>query len=90
MNKTQALALLGLLEGYSDKDLKTAYRKKAQETHPDKETGSVEHFKLIKESYEYLKNGESFQRGSVMGSTRTRTVRKAIYHGDGLFNYVVR
>lgn len=31
MNKTQALALLGLLEGYSDKDLKTAYRKKAQE-----------------------------------------------------------
>ena len=57
-----ALAVLGLIGGASNDDIKKAYRNLAKEYHPDKLSGmsegiinlAKEKFQLIQQSYEYL------------------------------------
>ena len=59
-----ALKILGLKEGASKDDIKSAYRKLAKEFHPDKLAGmsegiikmAKEKFQEIQSSYEYLNN----------------------------------
>lgn len=49
-------SILGVAQGASQDDIKKAYRKLAQQHHPDKEGGDEEKFKEIKEAYEKLSN----------------------------------
>lgn len=46
--------ILGVNKNASDEDIKKAYRKLAQQHHPDKQTGNEEKFKEISEAYETL------------------------------------
>ena len=86
MNFEKALNVLGLTVGYTGDDLKKAYRKCAKESHPDLQNGSNDKFKLVKESYEFLKeNGQPSQR-----SVFNRQTGRFVYHGEDLFNYVVK
>lgn len=47
--------ILGVDKGASPDEIKTAYRKKAQETHPDK-GGDADQFKAVQQAYEILSN----------------------------------
>jgi len=49
----QALLILGIESGASDKDLKSAYRLKAKQYHPDK-GGTHDEFVLLKQAYDML------------------------------------
>lgn len=49
-----AYQILGLPRTATEDDIKKAYRKLAMKHHPDREGGSEEKFKEIKEAYEYL------------------------------------
>jgi curved DNA-binding protein CbpA len=46
--------VLGLQSGAAPKEIKAAYRVRAQETHPDREGGSVEAFQEVSNAYEVL------------------------------------
>ena len=52
-NRSQALAILGVNEGYTLPQLKAAYFKKAKQSHPDT-GGSHEEFLKLQQAYEYL------------------------------------
>jgi hypothetical protein len=52
-NRSQALAILGVNEGYTLSQLKSAYLKKAKISHPDT-GGSHEEFLNLQQAYEYL------------------------------------
>ena len=52
-NRSQALAVLGVNEGYSLTQLKAAYFKKAKQSHPDT-GGTHEEFLKLQQAYEYL------------------------------------
>lgn len=49
-----AYQILGLSRTATEDDIKKAYRKLAMKHHPDREGGSEEKFKEVKEAYEYL------------------------------------
>ncbi len=59
--------LLGVSKTASADELKTAFRKKAHEHHPDK-GGDAEKFKEINEAYQVLGNAEKRQRYDQFGS----------------------
>lgn len=59
--------LLGVSKTASADEIKTAFRKKAHEHHPDK-GGSAEKFKEINEAYQVLGNSEKRQRYDQFGS----------------------
>ena len=75
MTSGEARAELQLPRRYSEKELKSAYRKRSVETHPDK-GGSTEQFLRVSEAYELLSSalggggGASATRGS--GSAQGR------------------
>ena len=50
----QSLAALGLRPGYTNAELKAAYRKAAHRYHPDKAGGDGEKFKQISAAYKFL------------------------------------
>lgn len=52
----KAVDFLGILTRISKKDLKNRYLKLSKKYHPDCETGSVEKFQQLKESYDLLNN----------------------------------
>ena len=60
MTYDKALQVLGLSNGFSEEELKRAYRKNARKWHPDvnKSPGAEEKFKEIHTAYECLKNGQ--------------------------------
>ena len=58
MTRSEALRELGLNTGFSEKELKSAYRKKSFETHPDK-GGSNEDFIRVAEAFDVLSNNSS-------------------------------
>jgi len=49
-----AMRILGLREGFSLAELKIAYKKAANESHPDK-GGTPKEFSMVNQAYEYLK-----------------------------------
>lgn len=51
--KEQALDILMLEPGATQKQVKSAYRREALRTHPDK-GGEQKDFELVKQAYEYL------------------------------------
>ena len=53
MTHPQALEVLGLQSGATERQLKSAYRSKAKEHHPDK-GGDKENFIIVKTAYDML------------------------------------
>ncbi len=61
MEEKDLYKILGVDRGAGDEEIKRAYRKLAQELHPDKHHGNKEveeKFKLINEAYDTLKDPE--------------------------------
>ena len=54
--------VLGLESGASENEIKQAYKKLAVKTHPDKNSGSDENFKLVGEAYNVLSNAVERQK----------------------------
>lgn len=57
MNKNEAFSILGLKQGATEADIKKAYRKLANQYHPDKNQGNKESedtFKKVTSAYEFL------------------------------------
>mmetsp|Transcript_24458 Transcript_24458/g.37677 ORF Transcript_24458/g.37677 Transcript_24458/m.37677 type:complete len:210 (-) Transcript_24458:1295-1924(-) len=72
MTRSEALKELRVKSGFTDKELKSAYRKRSLETHPDK-GGSNEEFVKVAEAYEVLSSGGSghkFSSGTDGGGPR--------------------
>ena len=62
MTYDKALKVLGLSSGYSEEELKKAYRKLAMKYHPDHNPGNKEaeeKFKELQEAHDYLKNNKN-------------------------------
>lgn len=65
-------SVLGLEKNATDTDIKRAYRKKAQEFHPDKNPGNKEaerKFKEVQEAYEVLSDKQKRAQYDQFGST---------------------
>ena len=60
--------ILGVNENASADEIKKAYRKKAVETHPDKEGGSEESFKKVNEAYQVLSDPQKKSNYDRFGS----------------------
>src|SRR5688500_17225484 len=50
--------ILGVQKGATEDDIKKAYRKLAQEHHPDRPSGNEKNVKVINEAYQVLSNKE--------------------------------
>lgn len=61
--------ILGVERGADEKQIKRAYRKLAQQYHPDKQTGSEEQFKQINEAYQVLGDPEKRAKYDRLGSS---------------------
>lgn len=61
--------ILGVERGADEAEIKRAYRKLAQQHHPDKETGSEEQFKQINEAYQVLGDPEKRAKYDRLGSS---------------------
>lgn len=62
MQTQEALNILGLTQGASEKEINSAFRKLAGKHHPDKENGNETQFKKINEAYQFLKQyGTDYQ-----------------------------
>jgi len=59
--------LLGVEKTATDTELKKAFRKKAQEFHPDKPTGDAEKFKAVNEAYSVLSDKQKRQQYDTYG-----------------------
>jgi hypothetical protein len=53
-SRSAALAVLGLTESATEKEIKKAYHKAALLTHPDKPTGSEREFLEVQQAYTFL------------------------------------
>ena len=63
--------LLGIKPGSTPEQIKRAFKKRALEVHPDRKNGNEEHFKLINDAYNKLKNNNLVP---VLTSTQTKLV----------------
>lgn len=66
-DKRDYYEVLGVSKSASDDEIKKAFRKKAIEHHPDKESGDEAKFKEINEAYEVLKDDKKRQRYDQFG-----------------------
>ena len=66
-SKKDYLSILGLSNGFDDKELKKAFRREARKWHPDlnkNDLNAEERFKLINEAYEYLRDPNKRNKNS--------------------------
>jgi DnaJ-class molecular chaperone len=67
---------LGVDASASQDEIKSAWRKKAQESHPDRSGGDVEKFQEIQKSYEILSDAERRDRYDKTGRTENNISAK--------------
>ncbi|MBA3678919.1 DnaJ domain-containing protein [Candidatus Saccharibacteria bacterium] len=67
MDKRDYYEILGVSKGATQDEIKKAFRKKAIELHPDKDTGDEAKFKELGEAYEVLGNTEKRQAYDQFG-----------------------
>lgn len=60
--------LLGVEKNATDSEIKKAFRKKAQEYHPDKPSGDEKKFKAVNEAYSVLSDKQKRQQYDTFGS----------------------
>lgn len=81
--------ILGVAKGASQDEIKSAFRKKAHEHHPDK-GGDAEKFKEINEAYQVLGNPEKRQQydqfGSAFQNGQAGGFQGGYGYGNGGFN----
>lgn len=77
--------ILGVSKNASADEIKTAFRKKAHEHHPDK-GGNAEKFKEINEAYQVLGNAEKRKQYDQFGSTFQHGQASGGFNGAGGFN----
>lgn len=84
MNRLEALRALGLDEGATDEDIKTAYRETAQILHPDRfatnkklQDRATEQFKNLQEAYDFLTSSKG--RRKAGGSSASARSTRAAY-----------
>ena len=85
LNYNQALQVMGLQLNFTEDELKKAYRKLAKKHHPDVSKDGGRNFKIVKEAYEFLKEGKGQPIPVV-----SRAGKPKVYHGDSLFTYIVK
>lgn len=82
MNKKEAMAELGLKEGYTEDDVKKAYRSLSSKYHPDKEGGSAEKMSRINQARDILNSNEpeiTFENG---WNSSHREFHRRFFRGD--------
>jgi curved DNA-binding protein CbpA len=77
---TTLYEILGVEEDADDIDIKRAYRKKAQENHPDK-GGDTEMFQAISKAYDVLSDALKRQHYDETGQTNMRNVEGDVIEG---------
>lgn len=80
MSEAAGLAFMyfGLILPTSEVELKKAYRKKAMETHPDRDGGNTELFKSVKAAYEKLSSEYAMALGVIQIDGATMSIFKTI------------
>jgi DnaJ-class molecular chaperone len=69
MSRREAMKQLGMTDPkFTEKDLKSAYRKRSLKTHPDK-GGSTEDFVRVAEAYEFLNGGDTSKFSGFDGTS---------------------
>ncbi len=68
--------LLGVSKSASADDIKKAFRTKAHQFHPDKQSGDAEKFKAINEAYQVLGDAEKRQQYDQFGQTHDQARRQ--------------
>lgn len=78
MSEAAGLAFMyfGLILPTTEVQLKKAYRKKAMETHPDRDGGSTELFKSVKAAYEKLSSEHAMALGVILIEGATISIFK--------------
>lgn len=61
---------LGVSRSASDKDIKKAFKSKAQKAHPDRKDGDSETFQALTKAYELLSDHERRERYDATGDTQ--------------------
>lgn len=71
--KLDPYAELGVDKDASEADIKAAFRKRAKETHPDRNGGSSDHFERVKSAHLVLADPERRKKYDETGDTGERT-----------------
>eukprot|EP00746_Dinoflagellata_sp_MGD_P022660 gnl/MRDRNA2_/MRDRNA2_153031_c0_seq1.p1 gnl/MRDRNA2_/MRDRNA2_153031_c0~~gnl/MRDRNA2_/MRDRNA2_153031_c0_seq1.p1 ORF type:complete len:209 (-),score=51.20 gnl/MRDRNA2_/MRDRNA2_153031_c0_seq1:132-758(-) len=86
MTSMEARKELQLPDTYSEKELRSAYRKRAAETHPDK-GGSTAEFLKVSEAYELLSSMKSGKHKSSFGMGKNE--EELMRHAEMMFDFVM-
>ena len=65
MNKKKAIEILNLPKKWTTQDVRRAYKRKALELHPDRNTGDANKFIEIKQAHDILINTESYDENEI-------------------------
>ncbi|MFW0871170.1 MAG: molecular chaperone DnaJ [Patescibacteria group bacterium] len=79
--------ILGIERGASDAEIKKAFRRKAQEYHPDKKGGDEKKFKEVNEAYSVLKDKKKRAQYDQFGQAGPGASYSGAGHGFGGFDF---
>ena len=65
MNKKKAIEILNLPKKWTTQDIRRAYKRKALELHPDRNTGDADKFIELKQAHDILINTDNFNQEGI-------------------------